>query len=94
MEHLAGRRCSVCGADDERALVEVTLAGGAPATLCGSHALMHERSGCAQRSISELRASLGERRARSDRRQEGDELGTALAAAFNSEKRGAQRRGI
>jgi hypothetical protein len=87
-----GHRCAVCGARDERALVHVLLVGGCTTTLCGTHALMHRRSGQGQRSVSELRASLADRRARDDRRHEGDELGAALAAAFGSEKRGTQRR--
>jgi hypothetical protein len=53
---------------------------------------MHRRSGQGQRSVSELRASLADRRGRDDRRHDGDELGAALAAAFGSEKRGTQRR--
>ncbi len=88
----SAQRCSVCGARDERALVKVLLDGGATVTLCGSHALMHQRSGHGQRSVAELRASLSDRRGRDDRRHDGDELGAALAAAFGSEKRGAQRR--
>jgi hypothetical protein len=88
----SGRRCAVCGARDERALVQVLLVGGSATTLCGSHALMHRRSGQGQRTVPELRASLGDRRGREDRRHDGDELGAALAAAFGSEKRGPQRR--
>jgi hypothetical protein len=87
-----GRRCAVCGSRDERALTQVSLVGGTAVTLCGSHALMHQRSGQGQSTVSELRASLSERRDRDDRRNDGDELGALLAAAFGREKRGAQRR--
>ena len=92
MTQESGVRCAVCGVRDERALVQVLLVGGGTTTLCGSHALMHRRSGQGQRSVAELRASLSDRRGRDDRRHEGDELGAALAAAFGTEKRGTQRR--
>jgi hypothetical protein len=85
-------RCSVCGASDQRALVEVALAGGARATLCGTHALMHSRARVPARTVAELRTQLRDRRGRRDRREDGDELGDALTAAFNGERRGAGRR--
>jgi hypothetical protein len=85
--------CCVCGASDARILVEVTLDGGANATLCGSHALMHQRTGTKARSEAELKTALADRRGRRDRRQVGDELGAALTAAFQSARRSADRRG-
>jgi hypothetical protein len=68
------------------------LVSGTSTTLCGSHAVMHRRSGQGQRSIAELRESLGDRRDRGDRRNDCDELGAALAAAFGTEKRARDRR--
>jgi len=85
--------CCVCGASDTRALVDVPLTGGACATLCGSHALMHSRGKVPVRTVGELRTQLRDRRGRRDRREEGDALGDALAAAFNGDRRGPGRRG-
>jgi hypothetical protein len=92
MMQAAGSSCSVCGARDARALVQVVLRGGAHATLCGSHALMHRRSPTQATSEAELRKLLRDRRGRRDRRESHDELGAALEAAFNGEKRGSDRR--
>jgi hypothetical protein len=83
--------CCVCGNSDARALADVELEG-ARTVLCGSHALMYQRSSTTSRSESELRALLRERRDRRDRRQDGDELGAALTAAFSNDRRGADRR--
>jgi hypothetical protein len=87
-----GSHCCVCDIGDERALVNVELAGGGHVTLCGSHALMHRRADVRPASESELRALLRDRRDRPDRREDGDELGEALAAAFGRERRAADRR--
>jgi hypothetical protein len=84
--------CCVCGANDARTLVEVALATGGRATLCGSHALMHQRIGSEARSEADLRAALTDRRGRRDRRQEGDELGAALTDAFSGPRRSGDRR--
>jgi hypothetical protein len=86
--------CCVCKASDARALVEVVLVGGARATLCGSHALMHRRSSMQARSAEDLRLQLSERRRRNERRAEGDALGDALLAAFSGvdDRRAAGRR--
>jgi hypothetical protein len=92
MRHIVGLRCCVCETSDERTLVEVELEGGGRATLCGSHAIMHGRSNQEARSADDLRDLLRDRRARSERRHEGDELGTALTTAFNSDRRTADRR--
>jgi hypothetical protein len=83
----------MCGLRDERALVEVTLQGGARATLCGTHALMHSRTRAPVRTIAELQTQLRERRGRRDRREEGDALGDALTAAFSGDRRATGRRG-
>ncbi len=85
--------CAVCGARDARLLVMVELPGGAAATLCGSHALMHSRMGEQCRTVTELRAALCERRS-TDRRAlgEGDELAERLTAAFTRERRVQERR--
>jgi hypothetical protein len=92
MKAQAGSRCCVCGESDRRALVAVALAGGTRTTLCGTHELMHRRSGGVARSESELRELLRDRRGRRERRLEGDELGAALTAAFRAERRAADRR--
>jgi hypothetical protein len=85
--------CCVCQASDKRTLVEVLLVGGARATLCGSHALMHRRSAIQARSARELREVLRDKRARAERRDDsGDELGAALASAFAGERRTVERR--
>jgi hypothetical protein len=87
-----GSSCCVCGKTDARSLVDVVLIGGAQATLCGSHELMHRRSPSQARSAAHLREMLGERRGRKDRRTEGDELGAMLTAAFSGDRRVADRR--
>jgi hypothetical protein len=84
--------CSVCGASDQRALVEVVLSDGGLATLCGSHALIYNRSGIEAPSARALRELLRDRRGRWERRQDGDELGLALTQAFSDERREADRR--
>ncbi|MGH7436842.1 MAG: hypothetical protein ACRENE_14305 [Polyangiaceae bacterium] len=89
---MAGSSCCVCGATDARALVEVSLVGGARATLCGSHALMHRRSPMDARSAADLKIRLSDRRRRSERRSDGDELGQSLSEAFAGERRAAGRR--
>jgi hypothetical protein len=91
-DEVSGSSCCVCGATDARALVDVVLMGGARATLCGSHALMHRRLPAQARSSAQLREMLGDRRGRSDRRMEGDELGAALTAAFSGDRRAGDRR--
>jgi hypothetical protein len=91
-EAAAGSSCCVCGARDARALVEVALRGGARTTLCGSHALMHRRSTVQAASEAELRKLLRDRRGRRDRRESPDELGAALEAAFQTNRRGTERR--
>jgi hypothetical protein len=86
--------CAVCGTRDARALVSVALAGGAEATLCGSHELMHRRARGRSRTVAELRASFGERRS-VKRRGDGlevDELAERLSAAFTTERRVSERR--
>lgn len=84
--------CCVCGANDARSLVAVHLVNGVRSTLCGSHAVMHARTGAKATSESELRDLLQDRRARSERRELGDELGAALMQAFRDERRERDRR--
>ncbi len=92
MKHQVGARCCVCGDNDRRALVAVTLTSGARATLCGSHALDDRRAAVKPRTEAELRELLRDRRGRRDRRQDGDELAAALTAAFRAERRSVERR--
>jgi hypothetical protein len=89
---MTGSSCCVCGLDDARALEDIVLIGGARATLCGSHALMHRRSPAQARGVAQLRQILGDRRGRSERRSAGDELADALTAAFSGDRRVADRR--
>ena len=85
--------CAVCGTRDARLLMMVELPGGAAATLCGSHALMHSRSNQPCRSVTELRAALADRRDTERRAQgEGDELAERLTAAFTNDRRSSERR--
>jgi hypothetical protein len=89
----AGATCAVCGESDARALLDVTLNGGTPVTMCGSHELMHRRNGARARSVAELRTELGERRSMTRRANgDGDELADRLTAAFTAERRTAERR--
>ena len=92
MTQSLGGCCCVCGASDARALVHIDLVGGGQATLCGSHAIMHNRARTLARSESELRELLRDRRGRRERREIGDELGVALTEAFNDERRARDRR--
>lgn len=88
----AEKCCVVCGTRDARLLVLAELRGGEGVTLCGSHALLHARSGKASSTIEELRAAVGERRTMTRRSDSGDELGERLTAAFRRDRRGAERR--
>jgi hypothetical protein len=85
--------CAVCGLRDARGLLQIELACGARATLCGSHELMHRRDGRTAESEAELRARFAERRS-TERRAEGgaDELAERLASAFTPERRVTERR--
>jgi hypothetical protein len=82
----------VCGESDARALVDVVLAEG-PVTLCGSHDLVHRRTGARARGVADLRGMLGDRRS-THRRASGeiDELAARLSAAFTTERRKSERR--
>jgi len=81
---------------DGRGLVDVVLPGGVPVMLCGSHALMHERTVRTAATVAELRARVGERRG--TRRRGGheigevDELAESLSSAFAGERRTGERR--
>jgi hypothetical protein len=87
--------CVVCGETDSRALATTRLARGDVVVVCGTHELIHQRSAARARTIVELRALVGERRDRPERRaMGGDELGEALSAAFTKrELRTSDRRG-
>jgi hypothetical protein len=94
MTQIAGASCCVCGSNDARSLVDVSLDAGARATLCGSHELMLKRSQARPRSEVEVREILRDRRSRRDRRQSGDELGAALSQAFGVRTRDGERRRV
>ncbi len=76
-------RCVVCGHADQRALETTRLARGEIVVVCGTHALMHERSERKADSARELRAMLRERRESSRRQPIPDELGARLIEAFS-----------
>lgn len=86
--------CAVCGMSDARGLVEVDLAGEPCVTLCGTHELMHRRSGWKGQNVAELRAAYGDRRGTERRGGPGevDELAEALTSAFTRDRRGSVRR--
>jgi len=79
---------------DARALVEVDLAGEPCVTLCGSHELMHRRSGFRAANVAELREAFEDRRSNERRGGPGeiDELAEKLSAAFMNDRRGPNRR--
>ncbi len=81
--------CVVCGERDERALSTVKLGEGARVVVCGSHDLIYRRSGQVARDADELRAIVRDRRERLPRRDDGDELGAPLSAAFAPNRRAA-----
>ncbi|MBL8609799.1 MAG: hypothetical protein JNL38_20870 [Myxococcales bacterium] len=78
------RRCSICTLSDERGLTKVSLADGTEVTVCGTHQLMFYRSGILFRTLADMRAYLGDRRRRRDRREGvgGDALAMQLVEAF------------
>jgi hypothetical protein len=89
------KSCAVCGLSDARALVKAQLEGGARIVLCATHALLHQKVGALAKSAPELKARIGERRHRAERRDSFpcDELGAQLTAGFAGERRtGSQRR--
>ncbi len=78
---------------DARALLEVNLADGSSATLCGSHDLMMRRSTVCPQTVSELKMMFGDRRETHRRgRAEVDELAASLSAAFSGDRRTLDRR--
>jgi len=81
--------CVVCGERDERALSTLKLADGGRVAVCGSHDLIYRRSGQVARSVEELRIIARDRRDRAARRDDGDELGAQLMAAFSPNRRAA-----
>jgi hypothetical protein len=79
---------------DARGLVEVDLSGERCITLCGTHELMHRRSGSRAQSVAELRVAFGDRRSNDRRGGPGeiDELAESLTSAFTRERRAVSRR--
>lgn len=88
VESLTCANCAICGFSDERGLVESRLASGEHVVLCGTHDMMHRREPAAAKGILDLKAKIGERRQRRDRRgRGGDELGLELESAFAGSRR-------
>ena len=86
----AAPRCAICRETDRRALVDVKLDDGETRVFCGTHAVMMRRLSPKTADLAELRDSLRDRRATTDRRLEadaGDALAIALHAAFAGERR-------
>jgi hypothetical protein len=54
----------VCGTTDGRVLSFTRLLAGERVAVCGSHKTAHHRSGTIARTVEELQALTGERRAR------------------------------
>jgi hypothetical protein len=79
--------CVVCGERDERALSTLKLGNGGRVAVCGSHDLIYRRSGRVAFNEEELRVLASDRRRRSVRRDQGDELGIQLMAAFSPDRR-------
>jgi hypothetical protein len=80
---MATEKCVVCGHADGRALVTTRLLRGEVVVVCGTHELMHRRSGRTAQSAGELRTMLGERRGSRRRMPIPDELGARLIDAFS-----------
>ncbi len=59
----SGQSCAVCGASDARLLSATRLEDGTRIVVCGSHKIAHRKTERLARSIDELRAMVGERRA-------------------------------
>ena len=88
-----GSHCAVCGQTDARALCTTRLSNGDIVVVCGTHELMHRRSRRIAGNVSELTELVRDRRARDERRREEmDELGAQLSAAFRSERRASSDR--
>jgi hypothetical protein len=87
-----GSSCVVCAERDERALSTLKLVDGTRVFVCGSHDLIYRRSGVTASTIEELRAVARDRRENTARRDEGDELGVRLTAAFSADKRSGHER--
>lgn len=79
--------CTVCGARDERALTTTRLENDDLVVVCGTHELMHRKSGKTAATVSDLRALLKDRRLGRPRRVQGDELGGELESAFSPHRR-------
>ncbi len=80
-------RCVVCDFSDARGLTRFALRSGEACFLCGTHALMAERSGVAYISPHALGEALRDRRSGDRRLAAQDELADSLARAFIAEKR-------
>jgi hypothetical protein len=72
---------------DARALTMTTLAYGKRVIVCGSHDLVHRRSGRLARSVGELVQLAAERRLRRRRAGSSDELADLLSGAFAPARR-------
>ncbi len=89
MSDANGTSCVVCGVSDSRVLTTTRLAAGELVVVCGSHELAHRRAHVESpvRTVTQLRALVGDRRTDRERRTEGDELALHLQLAFSSDRR-------
>ena len=82
--------CVVCGLSDARALTEIRLADGSRPTVCGTHALVAQRTpGLA--SVAALCEAAADRRDRHRRGKPGDLSADALSAGLNDAFAGGRR---
>jgi hypothetical protein len=81
------QKCAICGQADLRALSTTRLARGEVVVVCGTHELMHRRSGRTAESLSDLQAMVRDRREARRRYPIADELGARLMEAFSTNRR-------
>ena len=90
MKSTSSSCCAVCGLSDARALTEIRLADGNRPTVCGTHALIAQRTpGLAD--LSALGREARDRRDRSRRGLAGDLSHDSLSAGLTDAFAGGRR---
>jgi hypothetical protein len=85
--------CTVCGLSDARALTEIRLADGSRPTVCGTHALIAQRSpGLA--NVAALCAAAADRRDRTRRGKASDLSADSLSAQLTDAFAGGRRKSV